>query len=141
MKTFDEILKERQSSYQDINNEVDNAQYDKKEYQKTIVKLAESSPTDKPDLTPYFNANEQQIHDKVNDKVSKLISKMIKDGNNDYREIVKILESTIALISLINEFDIQILNPKYKKNTDITSHIMGMTPEEYNVMINKELNY
>lgn len=138
MKTFEEFIRTEDEDYQALNKEVSNAAY--KDIQKTLVKLVESDLTSPPDLSPVFEVNEKQVHDKVSETVSRLIEKMIRDGNNDYREIVKILENTINLVSLLNQFDVQILAPKFKKNVDLTSKIMGMTPEEYNVTINKELN-
>lgn len=138
MKTFEEFIKTEDEDYQALNKEVSKAAY--KDIQKTLVKLVESDLTSAPDLNPVFEVNEKQVHDRVSETVSRLIEKMIRDGNNNYQDIVKILENTINLVSLMNQFDIQILAPKFKKNVDLTSKIMGMTPEEYNVTINKELN-
>ncbi len=140
MKTFDEILKERQSSYQDINNEISKAEYNDIDLKKKVAELVESKMTDSPNLKPVFDINERNVHEKVTATVSALIGTMIKEGNNDYRIIVKILEATVALVSLMNQYDIVIREPKFKKNVDITSKIMGMTSDEYNILINKELN-
>lgn len=113
MKTFNEILSEMRSG--DI-------------------------MTASPILKPVFDINEKEVHKKVSATVKDLIGEMIKEGNNDYRNIVKILESTVALVSLMNQYDIAIRDPKFKKNVDITSKMMGMDPDEYNILINKELN-
>lgn len=113
MKTFNEILSEMRSG---------------------------DSMTASPILKPVFDINEKEVHKKVSATVNDLIGEMIKEGNNDYRNIVKILESTVALVSLMNQYDIAIRDPKFKKNVDITSKMMGMDPDEYNILINKELN-
>ena len=54
MKTFDEILKERQSSYQDINNEISKAEYNDIDLKKKVAELVESKMTDPPILKPVF---------------------------------------------------------------------------------------
>lgn len=113
MKTFNEILSEMRSG---------------------------DSMTASPILKPVFDINEKEVHKKVSATVNDLIGEMIKEGNNDYRNIVKILESTVALVSLMNQYDIAIRDPKFKKNVDITSKMMGMDADEYNILINKELN-
>lgn len=141
MKTFDDYVIEKcNDKYQEINQEVEDAEYKQKDLQKKVAELVENKMTETPKLFPVFEMNEQEVHDKVTAMVSVLISKMIKEGNNDYRVIVKILEQTIALVSLMNQYDIVIKQPKFKKNVDLTSKIMGMTCEEYNILINKELN-
>lgn len=140
MKTFNEILKERQPSYKDINNEIEKASYNDLDLKKKVAELVESSMTDSPIIKPVFHINEKDVHEKVSMTVSTLIEEMIKNGNNDYRVIVKILEATVALVSLMNQYDVVIREPKFKKNIDITSKIMGMTSDEYNILLNKELN-
>lgn len=140
MKAFNVFIQEKKSSYQDINNEISKAGYNEIDLKKKVAELVENKMTDPPILKPVFDINEQHVHDKVTSTVSDLIGKMIKEGNNDYKLIVKILEQTVVLVSLMNQYDIAIRQPKFKKNVDLTSKIMGMTTDEYNILINKELN-
>lgn len=117
MQTFEEILKERQEDLQEG-----------------------ASLTTPPVIREIFDLNEKSIHSKVTSKVSTLIEEMILNGNNSYGGITKILEQTIALVSTINTYDSEVNSPKYKKNVDQTSAMLGMAKDEYIILLNKDIN-
>ena len=99
-----------------------------------------ASLTTPPVIREIFNMNEKEIHKNVTEKVSSLIDELIKNGTNNYGGITKILEQTIALVSTINSYDSEVSSPKYKKNVDQTSAMLGMAKDEYIILLNKDIN-
>ncbi len=98
------------------------------------------SLTTPPVIQEIFELNKKSIHSKVSSEISKLVQELIDNGTNNYGNITKILEQTIALVSTMNSYDSEIKQPKYKKNVDQTSSMLGMAKDEYIILLNKDIN-